>query len=1836
MSRLAAQAQALYYPTELRVIYGIARLLELQWPNSIDITSATSESAVKNTGNKQSTSAPALFRVIDPSAGTGRAVATLVQALLAKAKAAITSHTLDVVVELYGVELDANRAAECRQYMNQVLNTDAKTAKITDRSFDMVFCNPPYDQDNLGPDKRVEQSFLLKCTKILRPGGYLVWIVPRHVLEVNATVLASFYKDHIVRKFPYPERSRFDQVVVVAQRKSAKLPNANRAADIVKLARGEAEIKLLDCPTPEEFRDLIQDLESSHDIKGPEITAELQRLVSASTQSLMATEGSGDTATDDDTHNANTLNLYAVIESSGVPPKSRAIITPNPKQKNNSSGVIGNPITFAYGEYHLGEALIEANLGGIWSSKIRQELVHVPPRRAMIIKRPLMPLRIGMSSQFIQIGLANNMLLRNAWQKVVVKGQTLKKWKNVAVEHNEEGKQTKRIDKEIITSKINTLDLITGELTLLGAQGVGKLVQEFSASIQEQMLTNYPPLYIPLKPIRREAEVQAALDAITAEPNLQGRHNRQKRRRARAAARLVMLIERGMYNHSNPDRKPLGGQKLAIPAAALSLKTYGYCTLESDMGTGKTLIAIRAALSAGAEVILVVAPSTLLEKWVREVKITITGADAMIVKSITDLELARKRILSHQRMVRLMYPTPDKEKGQLGYPPFFVIMSKEQMKMESGWQTAVVHHPPRGDSVLLKKSLKQTHSSGHQPTTATATKVTKTFWAKKAEGGPYYPRTKSGELVRQDVFLGFTFIDNDAAESTKASSVASDQSSSDVSTDKEQVVNPPTGQGTLFPDQHNLSATTNGKGKKQRQAVSGQEPTKNNSQPAKIKIPMIAKHKLLTWPHCPRCDSPIWDNDGLPAVLAKLTDKKLTCQSCSEPLWQRRSNLLSIPGGRKRWAWENPLAVWDSSRRAFVLPSTDEVEKHQSAAIVESERLRQELLEQGTQYEEYYDAALLNQQYYPNADTSSDSSTETTNLDQTPLDAPADVPIIRPITLAEEAGRWLKTYPAPHDEAYRKLYKMSMAQDNPQADAIYATHSPDEWGEIASLLARASLIDTRIATREAAALNDSLRDDWLNFPEYRDSNPTGFRRVKLSQYVQRRMNKFFKLLIIDEVHQMKAKGSGQGISAGRLAMACKWVLTLTGTYADGYSTMVMQLLWRFTDPSIRRLWGRNDTGRWAKRYGIIKATRSGAGGGPDAVADEDFVVSDGKASDREIGGRIRFEEAPGISPEVALMTIPHTVYLGLPDVASNLPTYTEYPDASIPMRSISDGVWPENSGAKTGTPLPSQEQAYYNLAQTLIHELRVQLARGSTRLLGAMVHSLLAWLDNPTRSEVVLDPATHVLVASAPALSKDVLYPKEVKLVNLYKRVKAEGKKMLIYIAYTDSRDMAPRLQWVLKQADPTVKIAVMGKGDSSKREAWINKQVEEGCDVLITHPKNVEVGLDLLKFPVIVFYNVYYVTQTIEQAKKRAYRIGQIYPCETYFWAYGGTAQEKGLTHVARKIYAAAKLKGQIVDEGITEILGSDEEESMLKAIARAITTQDKAPLGNRAADSGASSPSATNSEEQKSQTGNDGSEAGVYDDAYVDSSMGALSLEQLMQSTLDEEMRDAAFIVGDTDASPEALEQAITTLYKRTFGSNPDDDFIEVGDGIVDPTDTSVTLTASISTKSKQPPASVSSSSPTKPRPVLLPSSPSLETFATPEQPPNMEVATGEAVNTTDLASINNADSSTNAKIHLVPAAKVGIESNSEPPVVSAPLRVSISDRIAKATTKSNPLNNSDQPPITKETLTPVNAPISLEEFRKQVLAARNNKTAKSSSGIKRKVGDSGEAELTQVSLF
>ncbi len=423
---------------------------------------------------------------------------------------------------------------------------------------------------------------------------------------------------------------------------------------------------------------------------------------------------------------------------------------------------------------------------------------------------------------------------------------------------------------------------------------------------------------------------------------------------------------------------------------------------------------------------------------------------------------------------------------------------------------------------------------------------------------------------------------------------------------------------------------------------------------------------------------------------------------------------------------------------------------------------------------------------------------------------------------------------------------------------------------------------------------------------------TGPKRVPLADYVKLRLKGFFELLIADEVHELKGRGSAQGIAGGVLADACGKSLSLSGTLAGGYSSTLFHLLYRFS-PEIRSEFARNEEQRWIERYGFVEHTIG---------KDDGDSFEDGRSSRRKRYRKV-VRERPGLAPAALFHLIGHSVFLRLADVAAGLPPYEE----RVLLSSMDTEAGPDGL---------SQRSAYDELFGTLRAALADALSRGSRRLLATYLQTLLAYPDGCTRGEAVFDPESEELLVQVPPLPEDRLYPKERALVDLVAAERLAGRRVLVYVTHTGTRDITGRMEEFLSRHG--FRVAVM-KADAvppERREAWVAKRVEEGVDVLVCHPQLVQTGLDLVEFPTVCWFETHYSVYTMRQASRRSWRIGQTEPVQVVFMAYRSTLQADALKLVAQKLQSSLAVEGELPEDGLAAY-GDDGDDLML-ALARKI----------------------------------------------------------------------------------------------------------------------------------------------------------------------------------------------------------------------------------------------------------------------------------------------------------
>ncbi|MEE9549205.1 MAG: DEAD/DEAH box helicase [Candidatus Binatia bacterium] len=413
-----------------------------------------------------------------------------------------------------------------------------------------------------------------------------------------------------------------------------------------------------------------------------------------------------------------------------------------------------------------------------------------------------------------------------------------------------------------------------------------------------------------------------------------------------------------------------------------------------------------------------------------------------------------------------------------------------------------------------------------------------------------------------------------------------------------------------------------------------------------------------------------------------------------------------------------------------------------------------------------------------------------------------------------------------------------------------------------------------------------------------EADRKGPRRYPLATYLKNKHRRCFDVLVSDECHEFKGAATAQGIALDHLGKAAKKILALTGTLLGGYSSNLFYLFYRIAR-EIQKDFRFKDIKKWMELYGVLEKITY--------ISNEE----EGRASLKK-AQEVRWNERPGISPALIPELLPKTIFLKLSDLNIALPPFREL-------------TCPVDMGEE-------QKAAYKAFQEDLLTELRTALHQGSRRLLGKYLQALLGYSDSPWVKETIND-GNRVIAESTP-LKEDKLYPKEIELVKICQEAKNAGRKTVVYAIHTDTRDLTERLKRILQENGLRADILKASKVKARKREEWIQSN---RSDVLISHPKSVATGLDLVDFPEVVWYQQDYSVYILRQASRRSWRIGQTKPVNVHYLFYKGSIQEKAIRLNIQKLRAALLTEGDLVDEGLV----SQAEEDGLISLVKAIISQ-------------------------------------------------------------------------------------------------------------------------------------------------------------------------------------------------------------------------------------------------------------------------------------------------------
>jgi hypothetical protein len=408
------------------------------------------------------------------------------------------------------------------------------------------------------------------------------------------------------------------------------------------------------------------------------------------------------------------------------------------------------------------------------------------------------------------------------------------------------------------------------------------------------------------------------------------------------------------------------------------------------------------------------------------------------------------------------------------------------------------------------------------------------------------------------------------------------------------------------------------------------------------------------------------------------------------------------------------------------------------------------------------------------------------------------------------------------------------------------------------------------------------------------------RKVSPAWFINKKLRRgFFKYLIADEVHEYKSGESDRATAFGQLVNHTEKQVLLTGTLLGGLASDIFYLLARLDPKRLKReSITYDDINVFIQRYGVYEHSY--------------------RTFNRDQRRKSGQKEKAGVSPQVfSRFLISNCAFLELADLGYALPPYREEP-IFVDMDEV-------------------HKQKYDELEAAVGSAMRQSVALGGMRHVSTYVNRLYQYVDMPFNQAPITytdeDDVEQVLAMPYNFDPEEYTPAKYYALLQkLEEEIEERGRKVLIYCRFTGNNAVDTWLYDKLKEDG--YKVGILRSSGSydgiqmpkqQEREAWLREKMEKyDWDVLITNPRLVSVGLDLLMFPTIIYYQMDYSTYNYMQSSRRSWRIKQTQPVEIYTLVYRNTIQADVLDHIAKKIDAALALQGKFSEEGLRAMADS------------------------------------------------------------------------------------------------------------------------------------------------------------------------------------------------------------------------------------------------------------------------------------------------------------------------
>lgn len=412
-----------------------------------------------------------------------------------------------------------------------------------------------------------------------------------------------------------------------------------------------------------------------------------------------------------------------------------------------------------------------------------------------------------------------------------------------------------------------------------------------------------------------------------------------------------------------------------------------------------------------------------------------------------------------------------------------------------------------------------------------------------------------------------------------------------------------------------------------------------------------------------------------------------------------------------------------------------------------------------------------------------------------------------------------------------------------------------------------------------------------------ENNPNNFRMAAPSKYaISDYIHKYYKnkidYFVADEIHLYGSGDSYCGKAFGHIVSSSRKTIGLTGTLLNGYASSVYFLLYRCYSRKMQEEgFDFSTCNPFEDEYGVVKRTT-----GRTIQTHE------------QVGG-VNRKVMPGISPIVfTKFLLSNCAFITMDEMKEGMVSYRE-----IPMPIDMD---------------PNIREEYNQL------ELDVRSSLGGRRgggrkILARLMNTLFFYPDMPYGHAPVVhpdDPSQVFLTPNNMNHYKEVRTPKMNRTLDIVREKMANNEKVLIYYTNPGRTDIGDKLNKMFEEEGIRSMELKSDTTSAAKREDRISKEMEKGLDVLICNPSLVEVGLDLLDFTTIIYFQIPYSIFTLRQSSRRSWRLTQTRPVEVYFMYYRDTTQQQALSLIANKLEASMAIEGKFSEEGLQAMSNNDD----------------------------------------------------------------------------------------------------------------------------------------------------------------------------------------------------------------------------------------------------------------------------------------------------------------------